>query len=196
MEKYTNSENLDFYKKSLESKEFQVIDKFFRLWITKAFSSHLIANTKLHKNFLDKNWEFDLEKYKIMLNYFIVQDVFTKTRTIRYDTVWKFLNNSDIEWIMTQEQDNFSEFWSSIFTEQLAEFTFSDIYPINMWDFDIILYSNITNEELDKVDKWLIEYFSVLNNETIDLIVENKKDKDISEIKDYVIKKITKTILK
>lgn len=196
MEKYTNSENLDFYKKSLESKEFQVIDKFFRLWITKAFSWHLIANTKLHKNFLDKNWEFDLEKYKIMLNYFIVQDVFTKTRTIRYDTVWKFLNNSDIEWIMTQEQDNFSEFWSSIFTEQLAEFTFSDIYPINMWDFDIILYGNITNEELDKVDKWLIEYFSVLNNETIDLIVENKKYKDISEIKDDVIKKITKTILK
>ncbi|MEA3387295.1 MAG: hypothetical protein U9Q66_02725 [Patescibacteria group bacterium] len=38
MEQYTNNENLDFYKKSLETKEFQVIDKFFRLWITKAFS--------------------------------------------------------------------------------------------------------------------------------------------------------------
>jgi hypothetical protein len=195
MEKYTNSKNLNFYKKSLESKKYQVIDKFFRFWITKSFASHFINWISLHKTFLDDKNNFDKHKFEVILNYFIVQDIFTKTKTIRYDNVWEFIDKDYIEWILIQNLDIYKLFWNTKFEKELSEFNFSNIKKTNMWDFSVILDNNITEEQIKIVDNWLEKYLEKIYNELLNLIIENKTNREIWDLKHELVKKVTKILL-
>jgi len=196
MEKYTNSDNLEFYKKSIEQNEYKIIDKFFRFWITRSFILHFVNWTKLHKTFLNDKNEFDEEKYEAVLNFLIVQDIFTKNKTIRYDTIWDILDRDYIEWIFLQNNDTYKIFWESRFTEELSEFNFSELEKTNMWDFDVLLTSDITDEELAIVDKWLEKYLKKLYYDLVDLLVDNKENKDLLEVTNEVASHISRIILK
>ena len=194
-----SQEYLSSYKEFMESKEYQIIDKFFRVRITKSFIWHNVLSTKLHKNFLDENWEFDLNKYESLLNYFIVHGVFTKNKMIRYDTLNIFLKDYNIERILTTDPENIA--WTK-FTHDLPEFIFSEkiqvekfwVKPLVLWNNNFYINHEIKEKEIKKADEWLNLYLRDIYNDYIDIAVEDKENKDLAKLINEIINKTIEII--
>lgn len=189
MENFVNKENLKFYNEKLKEPKYKVIDKFFRLWISKAFLSHLLNWKKLHKNFLDETWKFDLDRFKNFLDFLMIQNVFTKIKTVRYDTIGRFVESSDVETIIKSDISYFKNFWWSKFTKEIVEYTFLDWDNQNQWGFT--LDNNILDFEVDIVDNGIKNYLWDLYNEIVSMLVEKSIEKEFNIVINEVIKQVS-----
>lgn len=183
---YNANEYVENYQNLIENEKYKIIEGFLRIWVTKSFINKEIWWVSLLKNFLDNEWNFDWEKYEIILNHIIISVIFSDSIFIRPDNLYN-LSTEEIQQILTNEPEKIPsniKFWSDIW----------DYFWWVLWEFDMVVTTikkdfTITSSQEKKAINWLEKYlekeFEKYSNETLKINIQ----KNIWEIIDKVIAK-------
>jgi len=153
----------DRYNELLSTEKNKLIEKFFRIWITKIIFSWYDWLSFIYKNFLDEDWKFSLEKYLKSLDFIIKTQIFSDWMYYRYNSL-RNLSKNELTKIINHSPNNFTD--DTIFWEDLM-----DYFSNSNWYYS--LNYDLSSDEFNEVKRWLNKYLISVYNPDISTTIES-----------------------